>query len=293
MNKELLDIAIKTITAALKEDAAFSDITTLSVVPAEKIVSANLLAKTACVVCGVDVFTQTILELDPKAKFKIIIPDSKLAKAGEVILKLTASARSILSAERTALNFIQHLSGVATLSANYVNAVKGSGTIILDTRKTIPGLRLLEKYAVSCGGAQNHRMNLSQMAMLKDNHIELSGNINGAGEGISSAVAKIRKRKPKIQIEVECENLLQVSSAIKSKVDVIMLDNMKIGMLKTAIKTIKASCKTDRPKIEISGSVSLKTVSKLAALGADFISVGAITHSAPAADISLEIECKK
>ncbi|MCK9582084.1 MAG: carboxylating nicotinate-nucleotide diphosphorylase [Endomicrobiales bacterium] len=293
MNKELLNITIKTIIAALKEDAAFSDITTLSVVPARKIVGASLLAKTACVVCGCDVFAQTILELDPKAKFQFLIPDGKLAKAGEVILKLTASVRSILSAERTALNFIQHLSGVATLTASYVNAIKGSGTIILDTRKTIPGLRLLEKYAVRCGGAQNHRMDLAQMAMLKDNHIELSGNTNGAGEGISTAIAKIRKRKPKIQIEVECETHLQVLAAIKSKADVIMLDNMNIKMLKTAIKTIKVLGKTNRPKIEISGGVSLKTVRNLAALGPDFISVGALTHSAAAADISLEIECKK
>jgi len=293
MNKKLLNITMKTITAALKEDAAFSDITTLSVVPAEKIVSASLLAKTACVVCGSDVFAQSILELDPKAKFKFIIPDGKLAKAGEVILKLTACARSILSAERTALNFIQHLSGVATVTASYVNAIKGSGTIILDTRKTIPGLRLLEKYAVSCGGAKNHRMDLSQMAMLKDNHIELSGNTNRAGKSIGEAVAKIRKSKPKIQVEVECENLLQVSSAIKAKADIIMLDNMRIDTLKSAIKTIKVLDKTNRPKIEISGRVSLKTVRKLAALGPDFISIGALTHSAAAADISLEIECKK
>jgi len=293
MNRELLNITIKTIIAALKEDAAFSDITTLSVVPARKIVSASLLAKTACIVCGSDVFAQTILELDPKAKFQFLIPDGKLAKAGEVILKLTASARSILSAERTALNFIQHLSGIATLSANYVKAIRGSGAIILDTRKTIPGVRLLEKYAVSCGGAQNHRMDLAQMAMLKDNHIELSGNTNGIGEGIGTAVAKIRKHKPKIQIEVECETLLQVEAAIKAKADVIMLDNMKIDMLKTAIKTIKALGKTNRPKIEISGGISLKTVRELALLGPDFISIGALTHSAATADISLEIECEK
>ena len=292
MNKELLNTTIKTIIAALNEDAAFSDITTNSVVPEKKIVSAILLAKTNCVVCGVDIFAQTIMELDPKAIFQFLIPDGKVAKAGEVILKLTASAKAILSAERTALNFIQHLSGVATLSTKYVSAIKGTGAIILDTRKTIPGLRLLQKYAVSCGGAQNHRMDLSQMAMLKDNHIEISGNTNKLGEGIISAVAKIRKCKPEIKIEVECDNLLQMAQAIKANVDVIMLDNMSTKMIKIAVKTIKALGK-NRPKIEISGGVSLKTVRKLALLGADYISVGALTHSANAADISLEIICDK
>jgi nicotinate-nucleotide pyrophosphorylase (carboxylating) len=266
---------------ALKEDAAFCDATTLSVVGPGQIVSAKFVAKQSGIACGHEIACEVFKNINPRVHVKFKTKDGAKVHAGQILAEVSGPARAIISGERTALNFLQHLSGIATLTSKFVDAVKGTGVKIYDTRKTIPGLRALEKYAVLCGGGVNHRMSLADMAMLKDNHLALMG------EGISAAVIAIRKKYPKIKIEVECDTIKQLQEALLSKPDVVMLDNMNPASIRKAVKIIHNI--KPRPLIEISGGITLQSVRKFAIKGADYISVGAITHSAPALDISLDI----
>jgi nicotinate-nucleotide pyrophosphorylase (carboxylating) len=277
------------ISLALKEDTAFNDVTTLSVIGAASRIKGRFVAKHAGVVCGLGIAAKVFSAIDTAVTTTQLVKDGSAVKAGTVIALVNGPARAIISGERTALNFLQHLSGIATFTRSFVDALKGTGVKIYDTRKTVPGLRALAKYAVACGGGTNHRMNLATMAMLKDNHLALMKDSvnNSFAENLSTAILAIRKKHPGIKVEVECDTLAQLTSAIATKPDVIMLDNMSPAAIRKAIKVIRAAM--PRPLIEISGGINLKTVRKYAISGADYISIGAITHSAPALDISLDI----
>ena len=262
---------------ALAEDLGSGDVTTLAIVPAGAIGEATLLAKGTCVVAGLDVAREVFAQVDTRVRLQASTHDGDLCHAEDVIGRVTGPAAALLSAERTALNFLQHLSGIATLTRRFVDAAHGAITI-LDTRKTVPTLRALAKYAVRCGGATNHRTGLYDAVLIKDNHIRIAG-------GIAEAVRRVRAGEASGPIEVECQSLEEVEQAIAARADVIMLDNLSDAEMREAIARIAR-----RAKVEISGGVTLDRLLLLAALGADCASVGALTHSAPAADISLEIE---
>jgi nicotinate-nucleotide pyrophosphorylase (carboxylating) len=220
-------------------------------------------------------------ELSPKIQIKKLARDGQRLKAGQPLLKISGSSRALLSAERVALNFIQRLSGVATATAQFADAVKDTKARILDTRKTTPGWRRFEKYAVACGGGKNHRIGLFDMVLIKDNHLVALR--NEKPNAIAAAVARARKKFPKLKVEVEADTLAQVAQAADAGADIILLDNMPPAQLRQAVKIIRGRAKT-----EASGGVNLKTVHSIAQTGVDFISVGAITHSARAVDIGLD-----
>jgi nicotinate-nucleotide pyrophosphorylase (carboxylating) len=270
------------IKQALKEDVGKGDITTACTVPESASGLALLMNKQEGVLAGIEICRQAFLAVDPKLEVNALKPDGIFLEYGEIVLTARGSTRSILRAERTALNFLQHLSGIATLTSKYVKAVEGTRARILDTRKTTPGLRLLEKYAVACGGGQNHRMGLYDMVLIKDNHIEAAG-------GPAQALSRAREHNPKIKIEIEVQNLAQLQEVLPGEPDVIMLDNMKPEMMAEACRLAWSSPARDRGKLrlEASGNVSLENVRQIAECGVDYISVGAITHSAPVLDFSL------
>ena len=262
---------------ALVEDIAGGDITTNAIFGAADRARATFLAKMPCTLAGVDVALEAFAQLDSAVSAEVRFRDGDDCPRGATIAELSGTARALLTGERTALNFLQHLSGIATLSREFVRASGGSITI-LDTRKTTPGLRVLEKYAVRMGGATNHRMSLNDGVMIKDNHIHLGG-------GIASAVARVRASGSRATIEVEVETLDQVDQALEARADILLLDNMTIDDMREAVRRSRGRAKT-----EISGGVTLARMHELAATGADFVSVGALTHSAPAVDISFDIE---
>ena len=272
------------IRQALDEDKAYNDVTTLADIFANKKIKAELIAKQAGVICGLYVFAKTFQELDKKARVLSKVKDGAKVRKGQVVAVVAGHARAIITAERTALNFIQYMSGIATLTHEYVLKVKGTKAKILDTRKTAPGLRALAKYAVRCGGGYNHRMDLAEMALIKDNHL-------GIVVDLEDAVRHIKRMKRGIKVEVECENLEQIQNALWARADIIMLDNMNVDKIKKSLKLIKGFKGSGkyRPETEVSGGVTLSTVRKFAQTGVDRISVGALTHSAPALDLSLEI----
>lgn len=277
----------KVISLALEEDHADDDVTSKNIVKKSVKAAAVLVAKENGVLCGLDIFKKVFLKLDKNFKFKVFKKDSQKVKKGDIILTMQGFACPLLSGERTALNFIQKLSGIATMTNVFVNVVKGSKTKIYDTRKTIPGFRDISKYAVRCGGAQNHRMNLSDMVLIKDNHLALV-------DDLSQKVREIRKKHKNLLIQVECENQQNVQNAIDARVDFIMLDNMDSKMLKKMISLIRTqSTKTYKPAIEISGGVDFKTIKEYAKLGIERISIGMLTHSAPSLDMSLEVKVRK
>jgi len=281
MNKNYVEIIRK----ALAEDAASKDVSTRSVVPAASIIRAELVAKQDGVLCGLDIVRDVFCTMDGRCRLMPFAKDGDKVKAGQIFAQVRGPAREILAAERTALNFIQHLSGIATLTSLYVEKTKGTAAKIYDTRKTVPGMRDLAKYAVRCGGGKNHRMNLEEMVMFKDNHLKIA-------RDIPASIAALRKQKPARKIEVECESMDELAAALEYRPDIILLDNMDLPLLRRAITAIKKwsqTNKTRRPEIEISGGVKLDMVRSYAATGVDRISAGAITHSAPALDISLEI----
>jgi nicotinate-nucleotide pyrophosphorylase (carboxylating) len=220
---------------------------------------------------------------DGKIKIEIIAQDGQYVAAGKTLLKISGPARAILSAERVALNFVQRLSGIATLTAQFVEAVRGTSAQILDTRKTTPGWRRFEKYAVACGGGKNHRIGLFDMILIKDNH--LAALKHEKPNAIAAAIQRARKKFPKLKIEVEADTLEQAAQAADAGADIILLDNMDLKQLRSAVKIIAGRAKT-----EASGGVNLKTVRAIAETGVDFISVGALTHSARAVDIGLDFE---
>ncbi|MDR2192462.1 MAG: carboxylating nicotinate-nucleotide diphosphorylase [Endomicrobium sp.] len=277
--KTLIDIA-------LREDKVFNDITTKEFVGKDKTAKAVLIANKPGVLCGTRIFEKVYKTIDKKCRVSLKLKDGAFLKKGDKILEVTGNACAILSGERTALNFIQNLSGISTLTNEFVKLAEGSKTKIYDTRKTLPGYRELAKYAVVCGGGTNHRNDLSEMVLVKDNHISLS-------ENLADKVKKFKKKYKSIPVEIECENINQVKHSLEAKADVIMLDNTGVSNTKKMIALIREnSINGYKPEIEISGGVNLKTVKKLSKLGADRISVGMITHSAPALDITLEITIK-
>jgi nicotinate-nucleotide pyrophosphorylase (carboxylating) len=271
------------IDLALKEDGAFNDITSKNFVPADKKAKAVLIANKDGVLAGVDVFIEVFKTLDGSCKVAIKKKDGDLLKKGDKILEITGSARTILSGERTALNFLQYMSGIATLTNVFVKAVVNNKAKIYDTRKILPGYRELAKYAVRCGGGTNHRMGLSDMALIKDNHLKLI-------KDLTSEISDFRKKYKDIKVEVECESLGEVENALAAKADIIMLDNTTSKTAGEMIGVIrKNSTKDYKPEIEISGNVNFQTIKEFAKLDIDRISIGMITHSAPALDVSLEV----
>jgi nicotinate-nucleotide pyrophosphorylase (carboxylating) len=262
---------------ALAEDLGAGDITTRAIVPAGEAATGEFLAKSSCIVAGLDVAREVFRQIDPAVVFVDVVHDGDRCAYGDLIARVTGPAAALLAGERTALNFLQWLSGVATETRRYVEAA-GGRVRVLDTRKTIPTLRALLKYAVRCGGGVNHRMGLFDGLLIKDNHIQIAG-------GIEEAVRRARATGSRLPIEVEAQSLEDVDAALRAKVDVIMLDNLDDDEISLAIHQIARGA-----RVEISGGVTLDRLHALSELGADDISVGAITHSAPAADISLEIE---
>jgi nicotinate-nucleotide pyrophosphorylase (carboxylating) len=271
------------VRAALAEDIGSGDATTLATVPSHLTARAVMRAREPLVVAGLDFAAAAFCELSPKIKIQRIIRDGRRAKAGAVLLEVFGPARAVLSAERVALNFVQRLSGVATLTAQFVNAVKGTKARILDTRKTTPGWRRFEKYAVACGGGTNYRIGLFDMILIKDNHLVALR--NEKPNAIAAAVARARSKFPKLKVEVEADTLQQAAQAVVAGADIVLLDNMTAAQLRQAVRLAR-----DRAKTEASGGVNLKTVSAIARTGVDFISVGALTHSARAVDIGLDFE---
>ncbi|PKN17081.1 MAG: nicotinate-nucleotide diphosphorylase (carboxylating) [Deltaproteobacteria bacterium HGW-Deltaproteobacteria-6] len=266
------------IKAALAEDIGAGDITTQATVSPESKGRAQAIAKDDFVVAGLDVFEGTFKCLDKKIKVTRLIEDGRLASKGDVIAEVAGGLSDILQAERVALNLFQRMCGIATLTSRYVEAVHGTKVKILDTRKTMPGLRVLDKMAVCLGGGTNHRIGLYDGVLIKDNHIEAAG-------GITKAVAAQRKHLTRrLKIEVETKNLEEVKEALNCGVDIIMLDNMTTAAMKKAVAWVSG-----RALLEASGNVNLKRVREIAATGVDFISVGELTHSVRAADISLKI----
>jgi nicotinate-nucleotide pyrophosphorylase (carboxylating) len=271
------------VRAALAEDIGSGDATTLATVPANAVAKAVMRTREPLVVAGLDFAQAAFRELSPKIKIQRKARDGQRVKAGATMLKISGPARAILSAERVALNFIQRLSGVATLTAQFVAAIKGSSAQILDTRKTTPGWRRFEKYAVACGGGKNHRISLFDMILIKDNHLVALQREKPSA--IAAAVTRARRKFPKLKIEVEADTLNQVEQAVNAHADIILLDNMTLAQLRQAVEIVDGRAKT-----EASGGMNLKTVRKIAATGVDFISVGALTHSARAVDIGLDFE---
>lgn len=269
----------KLIAAALQEDIGTGDITTVSCVPADAVSKGRFIAKAAGVVCGTGIIDRIFRILEPCVKVKILAADGSCVNKGDIIAEIEGSSRSILTGERTALNFLQHLSGIATKTDEVVRSIGGFHTQIVDTRKTLPGLRVLEKYAVRCGGGKNHRFGLSDGVLIKDNHIVAAG-------GIKQAVEAVRKNAPHtLKIEVETENLLMIDEALEARADIIMLDNMSVPEMAMAVKHIAGRALT-----EASGNMGERDLREVAATGVDFISIGALTHSVKALDISLRFK---
>jgi nicotinate-nucleotide pyrophosphorylase (carboxylating) len=275
----LREIPLRTaVREALFEDRALEDVTTLATIPAGAMSSAVLAARKPGVVCGGPLAIEAFTQVSPHVRIEVVRPDGSVVQAGDAVLRITGPSRAMLQAERVALNYMMHLSGVATLTHTYVQAIAGTKARILDTRKTTPGLRLLEKYAVRCGGGRNHRMDLASMAMLKDNHLA------AAGGDIVAAVAQVRSILPAgTWIEVEADRREQVQQAIASGADVIMLDNMPLDLMRDCVALVAG-----RAIVEASGGVTLDRVRAIAETGVDWISVGALTHSAPALDLGLD-----
>ena len=262
---------------ALAEDLAGGDITTDAIFGKDDRARGTFLVKSPCTLAGLDIALETFRQLDPHVEARWSFHDGDVCQAGATIGELTGTARALLSGERTALNFLQHLSGIATMARKFVEASGGAITI-LDTRKTTPTLRAVEKYAVRMGGATNHRMSLNDGVMIKDNHIRLGG-------GIANAVARVRPVGANAIVEVEVESLAEVGEALAAGADILLLDNMKTDDMREAVLRCRGRART-----EISGGVTLARIPELAATGADFVSVGALTHSAPAIDISFDIQ---
>ena len=271
------------VKAALAEDIGGGDVTTLATVPKAQAFKAVMRAREPLVVAGLEFARAAFLQLSSAVKIEYLVHDGTHVGRGDNLLRISGSARAILSAERVALNFVQRLSGIATLTAQFVADIKGTRAQILDTRKTTPGWRRFEKYAVACGGGKNHRLGLFDQVLIKDNH--LAALQNEKPNPVAAAVQRARKNYPKLKVEVEADTLEQVAQAAEAGADIILLDNMSAEQLRSAVKIAKGRAKT-----EASGGVNLATVRAIADSGVDFISVGALTHSARAVDIGLDFE---
>jgi nicotinate-nucleotide pyrophosphorylase (carboxylating) len=276
LKQQALDAIVR---EALDEDGAFNDLTTIATVVSERRARATLVARDNGVLCGVPLAVNAFRLLDPKVAIRIDVEDGMRVSPGSSVLFVNGNARALLSAERVALNFLQRLSGIASLTAQFVAAVEGTGAKILDTRKTTPGWRQLEKYAVRAGGGYNHRLDLSSAVLIKDNHLSA---VDG---DIAMAVNRARELAPGVKVEVECDKLEQVEQALAAGADIIMLDNMDPDDMKRAVRIVN-----HRAVLEASGGVGLTTVRAIAETGVDWISVGALTHSAPAMDLGLDFD---
>jgi len=270
------EIVREVVTRALAEDVGGGDITTAATVEPHQQARGILLAKSACVVAGLDVAAEVFRQLDPAVTFEVWRPDGSSCEPGDEIAAVQGSAAQLLTAERTALNLLQRLSGIATLTRRFVEAAHGRITI-LDTRKTTPGLRHLEKYAVRAGGGTNHRMRLDAGILIKDNHVRLAG-------GVAEAFRRMRAAGHRLPIEIEAQTLDEVDQALNAGADRLLVDNMDTPDICEAVRRSHG-----RARVEISGGVTLARLPELATTGADCVSVGALTHSAPAADISFEL----
>ena len=276
---EPLDPALyrEAVRRALAEDLGWGDVTTEATVPTESRARGVILVKSACVIAGLDVAREAFRQLDPAVVFSSKKADGDRCQPGEVVATVQGSAAPMLTAERTALNFLQRMSGIASVTRRFVDAANGA-IMILDTRKTTPTLRALEKYAVRAGGGMNHRGALDEGILIKDNHIRLAG-------GVTEAVKRMKAAGQEMLIEVEAQSLADVDAAVAAQADVILLDNLTTAEIRHAVSRIGG-----RAKIELSGGVTLDRIPELAQTGADYVSIGALTHSAPAADISFELE---
>ena len=276
VNKIYIDNIIKT---ALLEDINYCDVTTDYLIPAEQDGKAEFVSKADGIVCGTEIAVRVFQILDENISFEILKKDGEEVKKGDLILTVKGKTAVLLKGERTALNLIQHMSGIATAANQYAKIVEGTNASIADTRKTLPGLRPLQKYAVMTGGAKNHRYNLSDAAMLKDNHIDAAG-------GIANAITKLRSKIGHMtKIEVETRNLDELQEALAAKADIIMLDNMSPELMKQAVAITNG-----RAILEASGGITDETLRAVAESGVDIISVGALTHSVKAFDISMYIK---
>jgi len=266
------------ITRALAEDVGSGDVTTDAIVPADLRGSADVVVREAGVICGLDQAFAVLLELDPTARIELLAQDGdRIERPPQVVARLHASLRALLTGERTALNLLQRMSGIATTTRRYADLVAGTGVQLLDTRKTAPGLRALDKHAVACGGGTNHRAGLHDAVLIKDNHVAVAG-------GVPSAVERVRLRHPGRPVEVEVDTLDQLQQALAAGADVILLDNMPPAQLRRAVATTAG-----RARLEASGGITTDTIREVAETGVDAISVGALTHSVRALDIALEV----
>ena len=277
---KISDLERKIVLLALEEDEAKNDVTTNSLSEFDSDITAVVIAKEDGVISGTGMFISTFTEVDLSVKVRVLKEDGSKVFKGDIAIELVGPKTSILRGERTALNFLQRLSGIATLTKKYADLIKGSGITLLDTRKTTPGMRYAEKKAVKDGGGTNHRMNLQEMAMIKDNHIRMAGTI-------SKAVDMIRKRSPGTRIEVEVTCINELKEALSKNVDIIMLDNFDTSLLDEAVRL-----KDKGVKYEISGNVTLDNIKTRIHKGIDFISSGSLTHSFKSLDLSLEIADK-
>ena len=262
---------------ALREDIGFCDLTSELVIPAHASAEFAINARHPMVIAGIEIAAAVFRRYVPESLIKLEVEDGARAARGQVLARVSGPARGLLSAERTALNILQHLSGIATLTAQYVEAIAGTRAVLLDTRKTTPGLRILEKHAAHVGGAKNHRLGLADGVMIKDNHIAVCGSIDAAVKRAQKGIPVLTK------IEVEADRLDQVAEALAAGADMILLDNMSLAMLREAVRMVGG-----RVPLEASGGVNLDTIRGIAETGVDYISVGRITQSAPAVDIGLD-----
>lgn len=270
------------IDVALAEDVGTGDITSDWTVPERKTATAHFVSKAIGVVAGLSVAEWVFASVDPDAKLEAQVSDGDSVRPGDLVATVSGPARGLLTGERTALNFLQRMSGVATLTSRYVRLVAGTGATILDTRKTIPGWRRLDKYAVSVGGGKNHRFGLFDMVLIKENHIE-------AADGIGPAVYGVRKHlngvASDVKIEIEVKNLMELEEAMMASADWVMLDNMDVDQMAEAVRLVRNQ--GGGPLLEASGNVGLNSVREIARTGVDYISVGSLTHSAIALDVSM------
>ncbi len=276
--------AVLAIRAALKEDIGSGDATTLALVGPDVMATGEIQAREECCVAGLNVALFVLQMLDPTLTSEILIPNGAVAPKGSVLARFTGRACAILTAERTALNFIQRMCGTATLTHRFVEAVKPHDCLVLDTRKTTPCLRVFEKFAVRCGGGANHRFGLYDRILMKDNHRRLWA--GGDPDRLDLAVEAARKAYPLLAVEIEVESRAELESALRAEPEWIMLDNMPLDLMRECVGIVRASGKKTR--LEASGGINLQTANAIAATGVDALSVGALTHSAPSVDLALE-----
>jgi nicotinate-nucleotide pyrophosphorylase (carboxylating) len=274
----------KLLQSFLAEDIGTGDVTTEATVPAVQRARGELIAKAPLVLAGMEIFAEVFRLLDESTTAEIIFHDGEELTAGKIPARVSSSARALLTGERVALNLLQRLSGVATLTRRFVRAIEGTEAEILDTRKTTPGLRALEKYAVRIGGGTSHRKDLAEAVLIKENHIRLAGGVSAALTAAQSAKGRVR------WMEIEVTNLEELRAALKDHPDVILLDNMSPALVREAVGEVRKHSSPSRIRTEASGGISLANVREFAEAGVDWISVGALTHSAPAVDLSFEIE---